>query len=64
MHLADLTSYVRVQEQASSLYQQPDAWSRKAIANVAHSGTFSSDRTITEYARAIWRAEPCPVDQT
>ena len=32
MHLADLTSYVRVQEQASSLYQQPDAWARKAIA--------------------------------
>src|SRR4029077_8492006 len=40
MHLADLTSYVRVQEQASALYQQPDAWARKAIANIGHSGRF------------------------
>jgi starch phosphorylase len=64
MHLADLMTYVRVQEQASALYQQQGAWARKAIANVGHSGKFSSDRTITDYARAIWRAEPCAVDQT
>jgi glycogen phosphorylase len=64
MHLADLTSYVTVQEQATSLYQQPDAWARKAIANVGHSGRFSSDRTINEYARAIWKAESCPVNQS
>jgi glycogen phosphorylase len=61
MHLADLTSYVKTQEQVSALYQQPDAWARKAILNVGHSGTFSSDRTIAEYAAAIWGAEPCPV---
>ena len=63
MHLADLASYVRIQEQAGALYQQPDAWARRAILNVAHSGRFSSDRTIMEYARGIWRANPCPVDQ-
>ena len=40
----------------------PDAWARKAILNVAHSGKFSSDRTIAEYAADIWGAEPCPVD--
>ena len=34
----------------SSLYTQPDVWARKAILNVGHSGKFSSDRTITEYA--------------
>ena len=62
MHLADLTSYVKTQEQVSALYQQPDAWARKAILNVGHSGKFSSDRTIAEYAAAIWGAEPCPVD--
>lgn len=62
MHLADLTSYVKAQEQVSALYQQPDAWARKAILNVGHSGKFSSDRTIAEYAAAIWGAEPCPVD--
>jgi starch phosphorylase len=30
---------------------------------VAHSGKFSSDRTIREYARDIWGAGPCSVDQ-
>jgi starch phosphorylase len=64
MHLADLTSYVKIQEQAGALFQQPDAWTRRAIANVAHSGKFSSDRTIREYAREIWKAQPCSVDQT
>ncbi len=32
--------------------------------NVGPSGRFSSDRTITEYAEAIWKAEACPVEQT
>ena len=62
MHLADLTPYVKAQEQVSALYKQPDAWARKAILNVGHSGKFSSDRTIAEYAADIWDAEPCPVD--
>lgn len=63
MHLADLSSYVGTQEQVGRLYRQPDAWARRAIVNVGHSGKFSSDRTIMEYARGIWRAEPCSVDQ-
>jgi starch phosphorylase len=29
---------------------------------VAASGTFSSDRTIAEYARDIWHVTPCPID--
>jgi starch phosphorylase len=33
-----------------------------AIVNVACSGKFSSDRTIAEYARDIWKATPCPVE--
>ena len=62
MHLADLGSYVGTQEQVGSLYLQPDAWARRAILNVGCSGKFSSDRTIAEYARNIWRVRPCPVD--
>jgi starch phosphorylase len=62
MHLADLASYVRIQEQAGALYQQPDAWARKSILNVGHSGRFSSDRTIAEYAADVWSAKPCPVN--
>jgi starch phosphorylase len=64
MHLADLSAYVTTQGQVGRLYQQPDTWARKAIINVAHSGKFSSDRTILGYARDIWRAEPCPVDRS
>jgi starch phosphorylase len=64
MHLADLSAYVKVQEQAIQLYHQPDAWARRAIINVGHSGGFSSDRTILEYARGIWGARPCSVDQS
>ena len=62
MHLADLSSYVRTQEQVGALYRSPDAWTRRAIKNVGHSGKFSSDRTIAEYARDIWKAKPCPVE--
>jgi glycogen phosphorylase len=61
MHLADLPSYVRAQDQLGELYTDPDAWTRKAILNVAGSGKFSSDRTIAEYTADIWKVKPCPV---
>ncbi|HEY1471757.1 MAG TPA: glycogen/starch/alpha-glucan phosphorylase [Candidatus Acidoferrum sp.] len=61
MHLADLTSYCRAQEAVGALYANPCEWARKAILNIASSGNFSSDRTIAEYARDIWKAEPCPI---
>ena len=60
-HLADLTSYCQAQKRLGALYADPDAWTRKAIINVACSGRFSSDRTIAEYAADIWHALPCPV---
>ena len=62
MHLADLKSYSDAHKQLGELYVKPDQWSRKAILNIAGSGKFSSDRTIEEYARDIWKAKPCPVD--
>jgi starch phosphorylase len=61
MHLADLSSYAQAQERVSKLCADPGAWAKKAILNVAASGKFSSDRTISEYATEIWNAEPCPV---
>jgi glycogen phosphorylase len=61
MHLADLTSFVQEQQNVERLYANPDAWASKVISNVAASGKFSSDRTITEYANEIWRVKPCPV---
>jgi starch phosphorylase len=61
MHLADLKSYLEADQRLLELYAEPDAWARKAILNVAGSGKFSSDRTISEYASEIWEAKPCPV---
>ena len=61
MHLADLTSYLEADRRLCGLYADPDAWARKAILNVASSGRFSSDRSISEYAADIWRVTPCPV---
>jgi starch phosphorylase len=61
MHLADLGSYTSAQGRVSDLYIDRAGWARKALLNVAHSGKFSSDRTIAEYAKSIWEAKPCPV---
>jgi starch phosphorylase len=61
MHLADLSSYCQAQDRVSALYSDPGAWARKAILNVASSGKFSSDRSIAEYARDIWKVEPCAI---
>ena len=42
-------------------YANQEQWSRKAVLNIAASRTFSSDRTISEYAKEIWQAQACPV---
>jgi len=57
-HLADLPSYIEMQERAAQEYLQPELWTRKAILNVARIGKFSSDRTVQEYARDIWYIKP------
>ncbi len=62
MHLADLKSYGEAHVRLGELYADQENWSRKAVLNIAASRTFSSDRTITEYATDIWHADPCPVE--
>ncbi|MFT4266707.1 MAG: glycogen/starch/alpha-glucan phosphorylase [Xenophilus sp.] len=56
--LADYASYIARQAEVDTLYRDPDAWTRKAILNVAGMGVFSSDRTIAEYAHDIWHTKP------
>lgn len=62
MHLADFTSYAAAHRRVDDAYRDPPTWARMAIANVAGSGKFSSDRAIAEYASDIWKAKPCSVD--
>ena len=61
MLLADLRDYILTQERVDAAYQDPDAWDRMAIINVARAGKFSSDRAIQQYASEIWRLEPCAI---
>ena len=53
-HIADFPAYVETQALIDSEYLNEEIWWRKAILNVARIGKFSSDRTVTEYARDIW----------
>lgn len=57
-HLADLESYISMQERVSVDFMNTAKWTKKAILNVARMGKFSSDRTIREYAQDIWKIEP------
>lgn len=55
---ADYESYIKCQDEVAKLYQKPNEWAKKALLNIASSGKFSSDRTISEYGREIWGVEP------
>jgi starch phosphorylase len=56
--MADFESYLAVQDSVGRAFQDKDQWMRKAIINVANMGTFSSDRSIHDYARNIWNIKP------
>ena len=57
-HMADLPTYIEASTFAERDFEQPSVWSRKAILNVARVGYFSSDRTVCEYARDVWKIKP------
>ena len=61
VHLADFDSYVETQQQVDIEYKDRAAWNRKALLNIARMGKFSSDRTISEYAREIWKIKPAVI---
>ncbi|XP_035207483.1 glycogen phosphorylase-like isoform X2 [Stegodyphus dumicola] len=56
--LADYEAYVKCQEKVSRTYMDGNKWTAMAIKNIASAGYFSSDRTITEYAKDIWGIKP------
>ena len=52
--LEDFAAYVEAQEKIDALYCDHDKWARMSLANIAKSHKFTSDDTITEYAKEIW----------
>lgn len=53
--LKDFKSYVSAWERLQELYADRDRWNRVSLHNTAKSGFFSSDRTIKQYAKDIWK---------
>ena len=59
--LADFDAYRKAHQEVDRLYRDQAAWIKKSILNVARIGKFSSDRTILEYNREIWKATPLKI---
>jgi len=59
--LADYADYVRAQEDVDKAFSDKKRWAKMAILNTARVGKFSSDRTISEYAKHIWKLKPVKV---
>lgn len=63
MHLVDFKMYCGAQAKVSENYKDQSDWTRKAILNVANTGKFSTDRTISEYAEQIWDIKPEKIEK-
>lgn len=55
--LKDFDSYVAAQNKIDILYKNQDKWREMCVCNIAHSGIFSSDNTIEQYSKEIWKTE-------
>lgn len=60
--LKDFAAYADAHICIEEKYRNRTAWGRMAVHNIAHSGVFSSDRTISEYAVGIWKIRPIIVE--
>ena len=59
--LGDFAAYREAKDRMAADYADQRAWQRKAWINITHSGRFSSDRTISDYAREVWKLTPEPI---
>ncbi|MFQ7524114.1 MAG: glycogen/starch/alpha-glucan phosphorylase, partial [Terrisporobacter sp.] len=55
MGLLDFKSYCNKKEEAFKEYENRESWAKKALINISKAGYFSSDRTIEEYNKDIWK---------
>ncbi len=60
----DFASYVEAQQRADLAYLDRAAWTRMSILSASRMGKFSSDRSMREYARDIWRIDPCVIPES
>ena len=58
MVIADFKDYRRAQADLQALYADRTNWNRMSLMNIANSGIFSADRSVTDYAHDIWHAAP------
>ena len=59
--LGDFASYRETKDRMAQDYRDQEGWSRKAWINITRSGRFSSDRTISDYAREVWHINAEPI---
>lgn len=60
--LKDFRAYEEAQRQVEVAYRNEEGWAKSAILNTAKSGKFTSDRTIEEYVKDIWKLEKVQID--
>ena len=60
--LADFDAYAKAQEEVAAAYKNKLKWAKMALLNIARSGKFSSDRTIEDYVKDIWKLNKLPVE--
>ena len=63
MTIADFRSFIEAQKRVEQAYRDQDYWTKLSILNTASSGKFSTDRTITEYNKEIWKLNPIDVEK-
>ena len=56
--LQDFEEFRKTQEKINKEYSDRESWGKKAWINISNGGKFSSDRTIDEYAKEIWKIAP------
>ncbi|NER83449.1 MAG: glycogen/starch/alpha-glucan phosphorylase, partial [Leptolyngbya sp. SIO1D8] len=59
--MADYQSYIDCQDKVDEVYRDTARWTKMSILNVARSGKFSCDRTISEYCKDVWKVKPIKV---
>ena len=61
---ADYQAYIDAQDKVAKLYLNQEEWTKKSIYNVARVGKFSSDRSVSEYTKKIWKVKPVKINHT